>query len=336
MSHSTAVDTSSAALEASAPYPNRLQCRESKPGVHDAARQAVQLHRVAVEAAAHATSSAQPTTATTTAPTSSSSPPPSTSSLAGTNTAAVEVATAAAAAAAAATGQKVLSAEEVRQREARWLRTVMMEEARAKRAAAALAVAVDSGAVVLMQPSPPPSQQQQQQSPLLSSSSHASPAVARDTVVEGEHKDKDDQPACDSTGAKEPVPNASDDGSRGRRSVLIGDRDIFHAACDGDAELLHAYVMAGVDINAVGQPHPQRYEGAQFEQRWTFTATPLIFAAAFGRDRAVRALLQWGANVNSQSSTGLTARDYAEARGYVAIVDCLVQAERSAPPTQSS
>lgn len=103
--------------------------------------------------------------------------------------------------------------------------------------------------------------------------------------------------------------------------------DIFHAAVDGDARMVDINIAAGVDVDAVGQPHPQRYDGVQFEKRWTFAGPPLVFAAAFGRERCVRCLLQRGADPFVASSTGWTAKQYAWERNYVAIFEMLKEAE---------
>lgn len=114
-----------------------------------------------------------------------------------------------------------------------------------------------------------------------------------------------------------------------------GGIDIFHAACDGDARMIQENVRLGVDINALGQPHPECYDGVQFEKRWFFYGPPIAFAAAFGRERAVKALIEWGADVHQRSSTGLTAKEYAMKRGYGTIVALIEEAEareRAAAP----
>ena len=49
----------------------------------------------------------------------------------------------------------------------------------------------------------------------------------------------------------------------------------------------------------------------------------MVVAAAFGREDAVRFLLDHGADAQVKSSTGLRAIDYAEKRGYVNIVAML-------------
>lgn len=106
-------------------------------------------------------------------------------------------------------------------------------------------------------------------------------------------------------------------------------RDVYHAACDGDVDALAAWVarvpaaLLSSRVNAPGQPDPTTYNGVQFQQRWLFRAPPLVFAAAFGREDAVRFLLDHGADAQVKSSTGLRAIDYAEKRGYVNIVAML-------------
>lgn len=108
--------------------------------------------------------------------------------------------------------------------------------------------------------------------------------------------------------------------------------DIFHAACDGDPKSLYLNMLHGANINALGTPNPKRYMGVQLEKRWTFYGTPLMFAASFGRERAVRALLAWGADPLIKSSTGLIAKDYAAKREYHAIVHMLEEAAERASP----
>ncbi|CCW69538.1 unnamed protein product [Phytomonas sp. Hart1] len=103
--------------------------------------------------------------------------------------------------------------------------------------------------------------------------------------------------------------------------------DIFHAACDGDCKMIELNLHAGININAIGQPNPTAYDGVQFEKRWTYYATPLIFAAAFGRENAVSYLLKQGADVRILSSTCLTAKEIAAHRGYEAVVGMLEGAE---------
>ncbi|CCW62204.1 unnamed protein product [Phytomonas sp. EM1] len=104
--------------------------------------------------------------------------------------------------------------------------------------------------------------------------------------------------------------------------------DIFHAACDGDCKMIELNLQAGVNVNIMGQPNPTAYNGVQFEKRWTYFATPLIFAAAFGREEAVLCLLKHGADMRILSSTCLTAKDIAVQRGYQAIVNILEESGR--------
>ncbi|KAG5484573.1 hypothetical protein CUR178_07164 [Leishmania enriettii] len=135
----------------------------------------------------------------------------------------------------------------------------------------------------------------------------------------------DDQAAANAAAAQlrdracEVVSSVQDDERREEGCTI----DIFHAACDGDVAALDACVRSGVSINAIGQPDPARYNGVQFKQRWLFRAPPLVFAAAFGREEAVRFLLAHGADSHATSTTGLRARDYAVGRGYDAIVRML-------------
>lgn len=124
------------------------------------------------------------------------------------------------------------------------------------------------------------------------------------------------------------IPVARVDEERGEHM-----RDVFHAACDGDVAMLEASLRpptgnATADINAIGQPNPKYYKGTQFEKRWLFAAPPLVFAAAFNRERAVAALVAWGADVHATATTGLTAKQYAQQRGYAEVVRILEAAER--------
>lgn len=117
-----------------------------------------------------------------------------------------------------------------------------------------------------------------------------------------------------------PYPAASPDPDVQRHRL-----DLWHAACDGDVEVLLQYIQADTDLNAVGQPDPSQYRGAQFEKKWHFRAAPLVFAAAFGRELAVKALLEAGADPAVPSSTGARAVDYARRRGYGTIASMLEQ-----------
>ncbi|AYU76480.1 conserved hypothetical protein [Leishmania infantum JPCM5] len=132
----------------------------------------------------------------------------------------------------------------------------------------------------------------------------------------------DNQAAADATAAQfrdracKVVASVPDEQYRSEGGAI----DIFHAACDGDVAALDACLRSASNIDALGQPDPARYNGFQFKQRWLFRAPPLVFAAAFGREEAVRFLLEHGANPHVASTTGLRAQDYAAQRGYSAIV----------------
>ncbi|KAH9586365.1 hypothetical protein LSM04_008077 [Trypanosoma melophagium] len=101
--------------------------------------------------------------------------------------------------------------------------------------------------------------------------------------------------------------------------------NIFLAACDGDVPAIRMFLSAGVNINSMGQPDPAY--GPSFDRRTLFSATPLCFAAGYGREKAVAALLEDGADVLKASSTGLKPVDYARHRSYTAIVEMLEAAE---------
>ncbi|RNF01382.1 ankyrin repeat protein [Trypanosoma rangeli] len=105
-----------------------------------------------------------------------------------------------------------------------------------------------------------------------------------------------------------------------------GKSNIFLAACDGDVPALRMFLGAGVDINSMGEPSPQY--GPQFNRRTLFRAPPLCYAAGYGREKAVAALLEDGADPLKTSSTGFKAIDYARHRGYMIIVEMLEAAER--------
>ncbi|ESL10660.1 ankyrin repeat protein [Trypanosoma rangeli SC58] len=105
-----------------------------------------------------------------------------------------------------------------------------------------------------------------------------------------------------------------------------GKCNIFLAACDGDVPALRMFLGAGVNINSMGQPNPQY--GPQFDRRTLFQAPPLCYAAGYGREKAVAALLEDGADPLKTSSTGFKAMDYARHRGYAAIMEMLEAAEK--------
>lgn len=99
-------------------------------------------------------------------------------------------------------------------------------------------------------------------------------------------------------------------------------KDIWRAAIEGDVECLQANVSLGVDVNALGQPGPGIW-GPRFGKCGLFKASPLHFAASFGREEAVRFLLANGARVEQRSASGLTAKEYARRRQYEKIVAML-------------
>ncbi|ORC86021.1 ankyrin repeat protein [Trypanosoma theileri] len=101
--------------------------------------------------------------------------------------------------------------------------------------------------------------------------------------------------------------------------------NIFLAACDGDVPAIRMFLNAGVDINSMGQPDPPY--GPSFDRRTLFRAPPLCFAAGYGREKAVAALLEEGADVLKRSSTGIKPVEYARHRSYTAIVEMLEAAE---------
>ncbi|EAN80186.1 ankyrin repeat protein, putative [Trypanosoma equiperdum] len=104
-----------------------------------------------------------------------------------------------------------------------------------------------------------------------------------------------------------------------------GTKDIYLAACDGDTVALDMFLRMGVDINSIGRP-TQRY-GTTFDRCSHFCATPLCFAAAYGREKAVAFLLEKGADAFRTSSTGIRPWEYARHRRYRIIMDMLQTAE---------
>ncbi|KEG09454.1 ankyrin repeat protein [Trypanosoma grayi] len=110
------------------------------------------------------------------------------------------------------------------------------------------------------------------------------------------------------------------------QSFKCGTHDIFLAACDGDVPAMRMFLKIGVDINSMGQPNPQY--GPTFDRRTLFLAPPLCYAAGYGREKAVAALLEDGADPLKTSSTGFKAWDYARHRGYTAIMEMLEVAEQ--------
>jgi len=71
---------------------------------------------------------------------------------------------------------------------------------------------------------------------------------------------------------------------------------------------LQLLVDAGADLNVLATPHHlQRARGG----------TPLHYAVRAGNDKVAAALVELGADINAKDFDGLTALDYAEARGYI-------------------
>ncbi|KAH8604883.1 putative Ankyrin repeats (3 copies) [Trypanosoma vivax] len=103
-------------------------------------------------------------------------------------------------------------------------------------------------------------------------------------------------------------------------------QNIFTAACDGDVPAIQMFLLRGDDINSWGRPAPNY--GTTFNRCSHFQATPLCFAAAYGREKAVSMLLSAGADPMKPSTTGVRPLEYAKHRSYAAIVEMLMVAER--------
>ena len=103
-------------------------------------------------------------------------------------------------------------------------------------------------------------------------------------------------------------------------------KDIFRAAVEGDVECIEANLSIGVDINALGQPAD--VWGPRYEKSGLFYATPLHYACSYGREAAVRTLLQHGARTDIRSASGLSCKEYARRRNYVSILMLLDSHER--------
>jgi len=95
-------------------------------------------------------------------------------------------------------------------------------------------------------------------------------------------------------------------------------KDIFRAAIEGDIECLAVNLEIGVKVNCLGQP--SKKWGPQFDKCVGYQATPLHYAASYGRLDAVEFLLQNGADARVKSSSGHTAKDYARVRYYTDVV----------------
>ena len=101
-------------------------------------------------------------------------------------------------------------------------------------------------------------------------------------------------------------------------------KDIYLAAIEGDVECIEANIALGVEVNKVGQP--AKIWGPRFEKSGLFSATPLHYACAYGRELAVKCLLKHGARPDMRSASGLNSKDYARRRNYVSILVMLEEA----------
>eukprot|EP00756_Hemistasia_phaeocysticola_P045774 Hpha_TRINITY_DN1952_c0_g1::TRINITY_DN1952_c0_g1_i1::g.31013::m.31013 len=101
-------------------------------------------------------------------------------------------------------------------------------------------------------------------------------------------------------------------------------KDIFLAAIEGDIECIERNLDLGVDINSMGQP--AKIWGTRFEKSTGFRAAPLHYAAAYGRELAVKLLLERGARPGVKSHSGLKPQEYARLRHYGELAD-LIQAK---------
>ncbi len=86
---------------------------------------------------------------------------------------------------------------------------------------------------------------------------------------------------------------------------------LMRAAARGDVSAVTALVSPGSDVNA-----------GHAELR----LTALMFAAYFGKDAVVRALLDKGAKANMKDANGASAADWATAGDHAATADALTKA----------
>lgn len=100
-------------------------------------------------------------------------------------------------------------------------------------------------------------------------------------------------------------------------------KDMYQAAIEGDVECLAANIKLGADVNAMGQP--RETWGPRFEKSGLFAASPLHYACSYGREEAVKLLLQHGARTDQRSASGHTPKEYARLRNYVDIIHMLDQ-----------
>jgi ankyrin repeat protein len=95
-------------------------------------------------------------------------------------------------------------------------------------------------------------------------------------------------------------------------------KDIFQAAIEGDVECIQANIDLGVPVNKMGKP--DHIWGPRFEKSGLFIAAPLHYACSYGREEAVKLLLENGARVDQRSASGLTPKDYARRRNYTQLL----------------
>ena len=86
---------------------------------------------------------------------------------------------------------------------------------------------------------------------------------------------------------------------------------LMRAAARGDVTAVSALVAAGADVNT---PHEE------------LRLSPLMFAAYFGKNAAVRLLLEQGAKANLKDAAGASAADWATAGDHPATTDLLTKA----------
>eukprot|EP01062_Namystynia_karyoxenos_P063483 TRINITY_DN56288_c0_g1_i1.p1 TRINITY_DN56288_c0_g1~~TRINITY_DN56288_c0_g1_i1.p1 ORF type:complete len:157 (+),score=50.44 TRINITY_DN56288_c0_g1_i1:73-543(+) len=121
------------------------------------------------------------------------------------------------------------------------------------------------------------------------------------------------------------VPEAEDaEAPEGAEPRMVCRKDIFLAAIEGDIECIEKNLELGVDINSMGQP--AKIWGTRFEKSTGFRAAPLHYAAAYGRELAVKLLLDRGARPSIKSHSGLKPQEYARLRQYGELAD-LIQAK---------
>jgi ankyrin repeat protein len=96
------------------------------------------------------------------------------------------------------------------------------------------------------------------------------------------------------------------DGQTALMAAVLGRRG--GGSEDQAVEVLRVLHAAGADVNVIAKPHHlQRTRGG----------TALQNAVRLGWKRAMAELVSYGADVNAKDPDGLTALDYAMARGYI-------------------